>query len=223
VSRSRAVILPAFAVLAVGGFATAALADNGGGGSNKGPGGGGSTSNRTTTDHDETDDRTTTTTPATTAAPPAPTVQQQQPVAPQTTTTTPAADPPPATTTAREPSTPAPSRGPSVRTGQSASSGPTRTRPVGSRPAPHATVAGARPAQQARAVRDAGRPDPVRPATQRSESLVSAGDRPRDDRSIVIFDEALARWIALVAGGVLLVTAVLLAAGFWAKRRILKL
>jgi hypothetical protein len=214
--------LPAFAVLAVGGFATAALADNGGG-SNKGPGGGGSTSNRTTTDHDETDDRTTTTAPATTAAPPAPTVQQQQPVAPQTTTTTPAAVPPPATTTAREPSTPAPSRGPGVRTGQSASSGPTSSRRIPIRPAPQATVAGARPAQQARALRDAGRPDPVKPASQRSESLLSAGDRPRDDRSIVIFDEALARWIALVAGGVLLVTAVLLAAGFWAKRRILKL
>jgi hypothetical protein len=40
---------------------------------------------------------------------------------------------------------------------------------------------------------------------------------------IGILAEPLARWIAFVAGAVLIVTALLLAAGFWAKRRILKL
>jgi hypothetical protein len=75
-----------------------------------------------------------------------------------------------------------------------------------------------------RPARPADPPVPRRAiAVERRESLLTAGDHPNDDRSIVTFDETLARWIALVAGAVLLVTAILLAAGFWAKRRILKL
>jgi hypothetical protein len=40
---------------------------------------------------------------------------------------------------------------------------------------------------------------------------------------IGIIPEPVARWIAFVAGGILVVIGLLLAAGFWAKRRILKL
>jgi hypothetical protein len=111
----------------------------------------------------------------------------------------------------------APTRGPSVRSGPSpatdpASSGRRALQPTAS-PTPRV-----QPARRADP-RAAGRPV----ASPRGETLLTAGDRPNDDRSTVIFDETLARWIALVAGGVLLVTAILLAAGFWAKRRILKL
>jgi hypothetical protein len=53
--------------------------------------------------------------------------------------------------------------------------------------------------------------------------VVTSADHPRDPRSILFVSPTLARWLAIVAGSVVVIVLALLAAGFWAKRRVLNL
>jgi hypothetical protein len=71
-------------------------------------------------------------------------------------------------------------------------------------------------------------PDPQPPKHQRRAHAIdipslTAGDHPRDARTVDFLSPQLARWIAFVVGGTLVLVALLIAAGFWAKRRVTRL
>jgi hypothetical protein len=54
-------------------------------------------------------------------------------------------------------------------------------------------------------------------------ALATRHDDPPASATTQIFTEPLARWIAFVALGAIVVIALLLGAGVWAKRRVVKL
>jgi hypothetical protein len=95
----------------------------------------------------------------------------------------------------------------------------TRTRSLRSpKPAPAAV----KPARRAsppvnRSVAPAG------PAARPAETRLAVDREHAPPSGVRILDEPLARWVAFVAGGVVIVTLLLLGAGVWAKRRVLKL
>lgn len=159
-----------------------------------GPGDGGGDDDTTTTARTETHDEDTTTAAVTTPTP-AQTAPQQQ-----------AAPRPAVTARARQ-------------------AQPARVRRA--RPAPRA--AAARPAQPPTGrfdgtPRTASQRQRARTDTEASDSVVvTSGDHPRESRSVLFLSPTLARWIAIAAGAVVLIVLSLLAAGFWAKRRVLKL
>jgi hypothetical protein len=64
------------------------------------------------------------------------------------------------------------------------------------------------------------RPHPQTAAVEREASKPSPN---HDDGRLLLLGDPLATWIAFVAGGAVLLIAVLLGAGVWAKRRVLKL
>lgn len=211
-ARRIATILAVLA-LAAGGFAAAAWAEGsgpgpgGGGSDNSGPGHGGTTTTETGDDrgHDGT---------TTTAAAPAPTTANVVPTA---------------TTVAPAPVAPVPvaaagQRAPHVAGGAT----PRRNtaRPATPAPAPRRrpVVRPPRPRHLHASVRETKRATKVQHAAQPAKDAALAIER-RDPPPIAtrIFAEPLARWILFVALGVVFVTALLLGAGVWAKRRVLKL
>jgi hypothetical protein len=201
----RVSILLAALALAAGGLATAAWADDGGSGSS-GPGNGGATTT-VTTDGGDDHGHDGTTTATTTAAQPSP--------APTTT----AASAPGSQPRVAQPSK---SAGPAAATGTRTLHSATRSARSWRRTSAAALRHGLGAVTTAHRPRKRAGADPATPRASDGESLAFAHDDP-PGASAPLLNERLAQWIAFVVLGVIVVTALLLGAGIWAKRRVVKL
>jgi hypothetical protein len=234
-ARLASMFLAALA-LAAGGFAAAAWADgsgpgSGGGSSNSGPGSGNSgpghgsstTSITIETDEDRGDDRTTTapaaapppvSTPAaaTSVRTPAPAPVTQPVAAPA-----PRADVPRASVVR---ASGAPVSHQSGRTGAKHAASPRRPAM-----APPRAVSNSRLRAATRSPHVTTRVAPrhkLAPATD-EVALAVRHDDPPPSAATRLFTEPLARWIAFVALGAVVLIGLLLGAGVWAKRRVMKI